>query len=112
MPPLAGAFARLACTPIGGIGGQAEAFDWAIRLCCQSQRRLESSLLEAAAATRSAAASQLRAAHALHTAQIAQGKQLAQEVLVHEAFSLLALHGLNTAAMQADLARCTAALHG
>ena len=31
-------------------------------------------------------------------------------MLVHEAFSLLVLHSLNAAALQAVLARCTAAL--
>ena len=81
----------------------AEAFEYAAKLGGDSN----SALLEAAAASRTAAASQLRAAHAFHAARVALGKQLVQEVLVPEAFSPLALHGVSSAALQAILARCT-----
>ena len=81
-----------------------EAFECAVKL----SGGLNSTLLDAAAVSRTAAASQLRAAHAFHAAKVALGKQLAREVLVPEVFSPLAMHGLDVAALQAVLARCTA----
>jgi tetratricopeptide (TPR) repeat protein len=101
-PEAHAAFGR--CLQSRGLYAEAaEAFERAATLHGDSGAPLRA----AAAAARAAAASHARVAHGLHTARVALGKQLVQEVQTPAVFSPLAHHGVCAAALQAVMARCS-----